>query len=206
MTVFPSHERPRSRSLSTLNIKPASTLLETQQLRLPSRPILCSGRIDSREGGPSSWRIDKLTQPWPSGTALDSDSASVRIEQYRHAFERLRRSQIRAIGQQNAIAWIRANYAKPLRVEHLAEIADIGVSMLHHHFRVLTAMSSLQYRKRLRLRALRSDTKAPANSIEYSRCFGHARSMGVRSAVTSGFPQRRPTNPAPVSDDLLLLL
>jgi transcriptional regulator GlxA family with amidase domain len=41
-----------------------------------------------------------------------------------------------------AIAWIRANYAKPLRVEHLAEIAGMGVSTLHHHFRVLTAMKS----------------------------------------------------------------
>ena len=40
-----------------------------------------------------------------------------------------------------AIAWIRANYAKPLRVEDLAKIAGMGVSTLHHHFRALTAMS-----------------------------------------------------------------
>ena len=50
---------------------------------------------------------------------------------------------------------IRANYGKPLRVEHLAEIAGMGVSTLHHHFRVLTAMSPLQYQKQLRLQAAR---------------------------------------------------
>ncbi len=54
-----------------------------------------------------------------------------------------------------AIAWIRANYAKPLRVEDLAQIAGMGISTLHHHFRALTAMSPLQYQKQLRLQAAR---------------------------------------------------
>jgi len=54
-----------------------------------------------------------------------------------------------------AIAWLRANYTKPLRVEKLAEIARIGMSTLHHHFRSLTAMSPLQYQKQLRLVAAR---------------------------------------------------
>lgn len=54
-----------------------------------------------------------------------------------------------------AIAWLRANYAKPLRVEELAEIARMGMSTLHHHFRALTAMSPLQYQKQLRLVAAR---------------------------------------------------
>jgi AraC-like DNA-binding protein len=54
-----------------------------------------------------------------------------------------------------AIAWLRANYAKPLRVEELAEVARMGVSTLHHHFRSLTEMSPLQYEKQLRLVAAR---------------------------------------------------
>jgi AraC-like DNA-binding protein len=54
-----------------------------------------------------------------------------------------------------AIAWIKANYAKPLRVEDLAQIAGMGLSTLHHHFRALTAMSPLQYQKQLRLQAAR---------------------------------------------------
>jgi AraC-like DNA-binding protein len=54
-----------------------------------------------------------------------------------------------------AIAWLRANYAKPLRLEQLAEVARMGISTLHHHFRALTAMSPLQYQKQLRLVAAR---------------------------------------------------
>lgn len=54
-----------------------------------------------------------------------------------------------------AIAWLRANFNKPLRVEELAEIARMGTSTLHHHFRALTAMSPLQYQKQLRLHAAR---------------------------------------------------
>ena len=54
-----------------------------------------------------------------------------------------------------AIAWLRANYAKPLRLQELSEVAGMGMSTLHHHFRALTAMSPLQYQKQLRLVAAR---------------------------------------------------
>ncbi len=61
--------------------------------------------------------------------------------------ERLRA--IATLGDQShrtakAIAWLRANYTKPLRVEELAAVARMGMSTLHHHFRALTAMSPLQ--------------------------------------------------------------
>ena len=67
---------------------------------------------------------------------------------------------IATLGEQShrtakAIAWIRANYAQPLRVDDLAKIAGMGVSTLHHHFQALTAMSPLQYQKQLRLQAAR---------------------------------------------------
>jgi len=54
-----------------------------------------------------------------------------------------------------AIAWLRANYAKTLRIGELAAVARMGMSTLHHHFRALTAMSPLQYQKQLRLVAAR---------------------------------------------------
>ncbi len=67
---------------------------------------------------------------------------------------------IATLGEQSnrtarAVAWLRANYAKPLRVEELASVAQMGVSTLHHHFRSLTAMSPLQYQKRQRLHVAR---------------------------------------------------
>ena len=54
-----------------------------------------------------------------------------------------------------AISWIKDNFAKPIRVDDLAQIAGMGVSTLHHHFRVLTNMSPLHYQKQLRLQAAR---------------------------------------------------
>ena len=54
-----------------------------------------------------------------------------------------------------AVAWLRANYQRPLRVEQLAMIAGMSRSTLHQHFRALTAMSPLQFQKQLRLRAAR---------------------------------------------------
>ena len=67
---------------------------------------------------------------------------------------------IATLGEQSnrtakAVAWLKANYEKPLRVEELASVAQMGVSTLHHHFRSLTAMSPLQYQKRLRLHEAR---------------------------------------------------
>ncbi|WP_246153371.1 AraC family transcriptional regulator [Terriglobus albidus] len=54
-----------------------------------------------------------------------------------------------------AVAWLRGHYEKPLRVEHLATIAGMSRSALHHHFRSVTAMSPLQFQKQLRLYAAR---------------------------------------------------
>jgi len=104
-----------------------------------------------------------------------------------------------------AIAWVRANYAKPLRVEDLAKIAGMGVSTLHHHFRALTAMSPLQYQKQLRLQAARErmlmdglDAASAAFEVgyesasqfnrEYSRFFGQPPIRDIRTLRSPGAP------------------
>jgi AraC-like DNA-binding protein len=104
-----------------------------------------------------------------------------------------------------AIAWIRTNYTKPLRVEDLAEIAGMGVSTLHHHFRVLTAMSPLRYQKQLRLLAARGrmlmdglDAASAAFEVgyesasqfnrEYSRLFGQPPMRDIRTLRSPGAP------------------
>jgi AraC-like DNA-binding protein len=100
-----------------------------------------------------------------------------------------------------AVAWITANYAKPLHVEELAQIASMGVSTLHHHFRMLTAMSPLQYQKQLRLQSARSlmlnnglDAASAAFEVgyesatqfnrEYSRFFGQPPMRDVRALLS----------------------
>lgn len=50
-----------------------------------------------------------------------------------------------------AVAVLRAEYAKPLPVEHLAAVADMSLSSFHEHFRAITSLSPLQFQKQLRL-------------------------------------------------------
>jgi AraC-like DNA-binding protein len=50
-----------------------------------------------------------------------------------------------------AIHWIRQNFARPLRVEALAEMAALSVSAFHRHFKAVTALSPIQYQKQVRL-------------------------------------------------------
>ena len=56
-------------------------------------------------------------------------------------------------GQQiaRAIDWLKSNFRQALRIEDLATQVNMSTSTFHHHFRVLTAMSPLQYQKWLRL-------------------------------------------------------
>ena len=50
-----------------------------------------------------------------------------------------------------AIDWLKGNFTQPLRIDDLATQVNMSTSTFHHHFRALTAMSPLQYQKRLRL-------------------------------------------------------
>jgi AraC-like DNA-binding protein len=95
-----------------------------------------------------------------------------------------RLSQIR-----RAALWIRDHYSEPFRVEPLAAMAGMSVAVFYRHFRAMTAMTPIQYQKRLRLVRARwlllFDPRGAANiaftvgyesasqfSREYARLFG----------------------------------
>ncbi len=88
-----------------------------------------------------------------------------------------------------AIDWLKGNFTRPLRIDDLASQVNMSTSTFHHHFRVLTAMSPLQYQKWLRLNearrlmlterldattaAFRVGYESPSQfSREYNRLFG----------------------------------
>ena len=115
---------------------------------------------------------------------------------------------IATLGEQSnrtakAVAWLKANYSKPLRVEELASVAQMGVSTFHHRFRSLTAMSPLQYQKRLRLHVARVrmltagiDAASAAFEVgyesasqfnrEYSRVFGQPPMRDIKASRLAG--------------------
>jgi AraC-like DNA-binding protein len=88
-----------------------------------------------------------------------------------------------------AIDWLKSHFTGTLRIEDLATQINMSPSSFHHHFRVLTAMSPLQYQKWLRLNEARrlmlterSDAATAALQVgyespsqfsrEYRRLFG----------------------------------
>ncbi len=88
-----------------------------------------------------------------------------------------------------AIQHIKTNFTQSLRIEDLADRANMSPSSFHHHFKQVTSMSPLQYQKQLRLlearRLMLVEKSTAANaanlvgyespsqfSREYSRMFG----------------------------------
>ena len=117
-------------------------------------------------------------------------------------------SQLSQIGR--SIHAIRGRYEQPIRIAELAELAGMSAPSFHRHFRAVTAMSPLQFQKRLRLqearRRLLSESTAAAGvgfevgyasasqfSREYRRFFGvppSREATGKRRAVGTGSPRR----------------
>ncbi|EOD63949.1 AraC family transcriptional regulator [Amycolatopsis vancoresmycina] len=105
-----------------------------------------------------------------------------------------------------AIRWIRHNYAEPVRIEELARLSGLSASAFHRHFRAATAMSPLQFQKRIRLQEARSLLLAGTGDVagvghlvgydspsqfnrEYRRLFGAPPGQDaarLREAVTTG--------------------
>jgi AraC-like DNA-binding protein len=110
-----------------------------------------------------------------------------------------------------AICWIKQNYDRPLRVEALAEIAHMSSASFHRHFKAVTAMSPLQFQKRIRLQEARRRVlglDADAASVgfavgyespsqfsrEYSRLFGVAPGRDAARLRASGVDPRELTS------------
>lgn len=87
------------------------------------------------------------------------------------------------------IEWVRTHYDEPLSVEALAEMAHMGASTFHLHFKSVTGLSPIQYQKVLRLQEARRllastamDAGAASRQVgyasasqftrEYARLFG----------------------------------
>jgi transcriptional regulator GlxA family with amidase domain len=91
----------------------------------------------------------------------------------------------------NAIRWIRSHFDEPFSSDTLAE--SVHISSLNRHFRAVTAMSTLQYQKQVRLQEARrlliakeQGAAAPAFNVGYASPSQFSR----KYACTFGAPPR----------------
>jgi AraC-like DNA-binding protein len=93
-----------------------------------------------------------------------------------------------------AIAWIKEHFAEPLQIEALAKQVNMSTSALHHHFKAVTAMSPVQYQKRLRLgeaRRLLLSGAPSAEAVAYDVGYASASQFNREYARLFGQPPRR---------------
>lgn len=99
-----------------------------------------------------------------------------------------------------SIDWLKENFSKPVKMEELASKAGLSLSAFHNHFRTMTAMSPLQYQKRMRLNearrlmltehidasraAFKVGYESPSQfSREYSRQFGAPPMRDIKNLI-----------------------
>jgi AraC-like DNA-binding protein len=107
--------------------------------------------------------------------------------------------QIASVGSQShriarAVDWLRANYTQPLRIDELAAHVQMSASTLHHHFRLLTTMSPLQYQKWLRLneaRRLMLNERLDATSAAFNVGYESASQFSREYGRLFGMPPKR---------------
>ena len=98
-------------------------------------------------------------------------------------------------GVMRALDWLKQNYRRRHTIETLAGIARVGASTLHRHFRAVTAMSPVQYRKHLQLneaRRLMVTAGLDAASAAYE--------VGYESPTQFSREYRRMFGRSPISD------
>lgn len=101
------------------------------------------------------------------------------------------------------LEWLKVHFKHPVKIEDLASNAGLSVSAFHSHFRAMTAMTPLQYIKRIRLNEARRlmlaeqleasqaayevGYESPSQfSREYSRLFGTPPMKDIKQLMASG--------------------
>lgn len=93
----------------------------------------------------------------------------------------------------SAVAVLRREFDRPLRVERLAAAAGMSASSFHHHFRAITSLSPMQFQKQLRLiearRRMLSDglsTSRAASGVGYESVTQFTREYGRMFGLPPG--------------------
>jgi AraC-like DNA-binding protein len=93
-----------------------------------------------------------------------------------------------------AIRWIREHHAEPLRIEELARLSRMSTTSFHRHFRAVTAMTPIQYQKRIRLheaRLLLVDRTLDVATVGYLVGYGSTSQFSREYRRQFGLPPAR---------------
>ena len=90
---------------------------------------------------------------------------------------------------------IHSDCAKPLGTEEMAKLAGMSVSVFHHHFKLVTACSPLQYLKRIRL-----DRARALMTLDGYNAGSAAHAVGYESASQFGREFKRLFGVTPVEE------
>ncbi|GLW07814.1 AraC family transcriptional regulator [Microtetraspora sp. NBRC 13810] len=92
-----------------------------------------------------------------------------------------------------ALRWIREHHADLIRVEDLARMSGMSTSAFHRHFRAVTAMTPIQFQKRIRLQEARlllmsgsKDVAAAGFAVGYDSASQFSREYRRRFGVPPG--------------------
>ncbi len=98
-----------------------------------------------------------------------------------------------------AVAVLRAGFAQPLRIAHLAAVAGMSPSAFHQRFRTVTSLSPLQFQKQLRLieaRRLMLSDGATSSSAAFAVGYESVSQFTREYARMFGLPPVRETKAA----------
>lgn len=105
-----------------------------------------------------------------------------------------------------AIRWIREHHAETLRIERLAQLARMSPTSFHRHFRAVTAMTPVQYQKRIRLHEARlllvdrtHDVATVGYLVGYESTSQFSREYRRQFGVPPGRDAERLRRPAPAT-------
>lgn len=159
-----SHEKPYLGLKLTFDYRDISQLMADSQLPPPRNQKTDRGMATGKLTAPLVNAFQRLVDLLDEEQDIPILAPVIQREIYYRLLVgdqggRLR--QLAAMGSQSqqvarAISWLRENFSQPLRVNELAEMANMGTSTFHHHFRSMTALSPLQYQKQLRLQEARN--------------------------------------------------
>ena len=93
-----------------------------------------------------------------------------------------------------AIQWLRAHYREPVSIQELADRAAMSVSAFHRRFKAVTALSPLQFQKRIRLlqaRMLLVSGAGNATSVAFEVGYESATQFSREYARFFGAPPAR---------------